>query len=191
MTTAVQTTVRKATLADVRPMARLIQRYADLGVMLPRNEFELAEHVRDFMIAVNQDGELVGLGALHIYTPTVAEVRSLGVDPDLKTQGIGRRIVESLVAEGEQLGLHSIFAFTYVPGFFHKLQFDLVDRSELPLKAWKDCLRCPKLQACDEISVIRRINKESLTPPNPRIEGGPFALFPASGITRPVLKTSS
>lgn len=183
------TTVRKATLSDVRPMAELIRKYAEINIMLPRNEFELAEHVRDFMIAVNEDGQLVGCGALHIYTPTVAEVRSLGVDPDLKTQGIGRRIVESLVTEGEQLGLHSIFAFTYVPGFFHKLKFDLVDRSELPLKAWKDCLRCPKLQACDEIAVIRRVREDVISPPAPRIEGGPFALFPDLQITRPVLKT--
>jgi amino-acid N-acetyltransferase len=172
-------------------MAQLIQKYADIGVMLPRNEFELAEHVRDFMVAENESGELVGLGALHIYTPTVAEVRSLGVDPALKTQGIGRRIVDSLITEGEQLGLHSVFAFTYVPGFFHKLKFDLVDRSELPLKAWKDCLRCPKLQACDEIAVIRRLKEGVLTPPSPHIEGGPFALFPESGITRPVLKRLS
>ena len=181
-------TVRKAKLADVRPMAQLIQKYAETAIMLPRNEFELAEHVRDFMIAVNDAGALVGCGALHIYTPTVAEVRSLGVDPDLKTQGIGRRIVESLVTEGEQLGLHSIFAFTYVPGFFHKLHFELVDRSELPLKAWKDCLRCPKLQACDEIAVILRVKNAGVTPQTPPIEGDPFALFPAAQITRPVLK---
>ncbi len=182
-------TVRKATLADVRPMAKLIQRYADTTVMLPRNEFELAEHVRDFMIAVDESGELAGCGALHIYTPTVAEVRSLGVDPDLKTQGIGRRIVDALVLEGEQLGLRSIFAFTYVPGFFHKLHFDLVDRAELPLKAWKDCLRCPKLQACDEIAVIRRINTHLVLPPIAPIEGGAFTLFPEPQSRYPVLKS--
>ena len=183
--------IRKATLADVRPMAQLIQKYADVAIMLPRNEFEIAEHVRDFTVATNEAGELLGCGALHIYTPTVAEVRSLGVDPELKTQGIGRRIVESLVTEGEQLGLHSIFAFTYVPGFFHKLSFDLVDRAELPLKAWKDCLRCPKLQACDEISVIRRINHHLVTPRPPLIQGEAFALFPEASITRPVLKRLS
>ncbi len=188
MTAPAAVTIRKATLADVRPIAQLIQRYATGGVMLPRNEFELAEHIREFAIAENESGQLLGCGALHIYTPTVAEVRSLGVDPDLKTQGIGRRIVESLIAEGEQLGLHSVFAFTYVPGFFHKLHFDLVDRSELPLKAWKDCLRCPKLQACDEIAVIRRLKEESVTSTSPRIGGEPFPIFPTAGITRPVLK---
>jgi amino-acid N-acetyltransferase len=30
-----------------------------------------------------------------------------------------------------------------------------VERGELPLKAWKDCLRCPKFQCCDEIAMVR------------------------------------
>jgi amino-acid N-acetyltransferase len=30
----------------------------------------------------------------------------------------------------------------------------------LPLKAWKDCLRCPKFQACDEIAVLRILRPE-------------------------------
>ena len=39
--------------------------------------------------------------------------------------------------------------------FFNKLGFHEVERGALPLKAWKDCVRCPKFQACDEIAVIR------------------------------------
>ncbi len=35
--------------------------------MLPRTEFEMAENIRDFEIAVD-DGCLVGCGALHYYT---------------------------------------------------------------------------------------------------------------------------
>ena len=33
--------------------------------------------------------------------------------------------------------------------------FQEVERGELPLKAWKDCLRCPKFNSCDEIAVVR------------------------------------
>ena len=40
---------------------------------------------------------------------------------------------------------------------FRKLGYEEVDRGELPLKAWKDCLRCPKFQACDEIAMLKRI----------------------------------
>ena len=52
-----------------------------------------------------------------------AEVRSLAVRPQVKQHGIGRAIVESLEAEARENDLESIFAFTYVPGFFAKLGF--------------------------------------------------------------------
>jgi hypothetical protein len=42
-----------------------------------------------------------------------------------------------------------------VSGFFEKLGFEIVERGELPLKAWKDCLRCPKFSACDETAVVK------------------------------------
>jgi amino-acid N-acetyltransferase len=51
--------------------------------------------------------------------------------------------------------MDAVFAFTYVVSFFNKLGFQEVERGALPLKAWKDCVRCPKFQACDEIAVIR------------------------------------
>jgi amino-acid N-acetyltransferase len=48
-----------------------------------------------------------------------------------------------------------VFAFTYVTEFFQKVGFHAVERGVLPLKAWKDCLRCPKFHACDEVAVLR------------------------------------
>ncbi len=64
-------------------------------------------------------------------------------------------IVDALVYEAKLYGLDAVFAFTYVEGFFSKAGFHVVERGELPLKAWKDCLRCPKFQACDEVAVLR------------------------------------
>lgn len=156
-------TIRKASLTDIPALLRLINAYAAKGIMLPRTEFEMAENIRDFTVAF--DGpQLVGCGALHFYTTTSAEVRSLAVDPNQKSHGLGRLIVESLIEESNQHGLHSLFAFTYVDGFFRKLGFDVVDRGELPLKAWKDCLRCPKFQACDEIAMLLRLKPEEAVP---------------------------
>ncbi len=62
-----------------------------------------------------------------------------------------------LEGQAREHDLHSLFAFTYVDGFFRKLGYEEVDRGELPLKAWKDCLRCPKFQACDEIAMPKRL----------------------------------
>src|SRR6476620_452177 len=64
-------------------------------------------------------------------------------------------MVEALLAEAQQFSLDAVFAFTYVADFFRKMGFQQVERGELPLKAWKDCLRCPKFQACDEIAMVQ------------------------------------
>ena len=148
--------VHKASMRDNAPILALINSYAASGIMLPRTEFELSEHIRDFSVAYAGD-RLAGCGALHFYTPVSAEVRSLAVEPDLKQHGLGRLLVEALEREARAQDLESIFAFTYAPGFFHKLGFGEVERGELPLKVWKDCLRCPKFQNCDEIAVLKHL----------------------------------
>lgn len=176
--------IRKASLADIPDLLALINTYAKGGIMLPRTEFEMAENIRDFLVAIDRDADparLVGCGALHFYTPTAGEIRSLAVEPGLKTRGIGRALVEALEQEAASHDLQSLFAFTYVDGFFRKLGFEEVDRGELPLKAWKDCLRCPKFQACDEIAMLKRlkscafsrnisVQKQSLQPEPERVE---------------------
>jgi amino-acid N-acetyltransferase len=149
--------LRKARMRDVPALLELINRYAGDGIMLPRTEFEIAEHIRDFTVA-EQDGAVAGCGALHLYTPSAGEVRSLAVIPNAKGGGVGRRIVTELEREAQECGLSVLFAFTYVPGFFGKLGFQEVDRSLLPLKAWKDCLRCPKFQSCDETAVVKTLH---------------------------------
>ena len=146
--------LRRAKVRDIPALLQLINGYAQAQIMLPRTEFEMAENVRDFVVAY-AGGRLVGCGALHFYSPTSAEVRSLAVDPTHKGGGIGRTIVEALEKEARDHDLESLFAFTYVPGFFRKLGFAEVERGELPLKAWKDCLKCPKFTACDEIAMVK------------------------------------
>lgn len=150
---------RKASMADVPALLALINGYASKGIMLPRTEFEMAENIRDFTV-VTLDGRMVGCGALHFYSATDGEVRSLAVDPNTKGQGIGRILIEALEAEARAYQLISLFAFTYVAPFFARLGYREVDRGELPLKAWKDCLKCPKFTACDEIAMVKPLAPE-------------------------------
>jgi amino-acid N-acetyltransferase len=161
-------TIRKATMADIQGLLKLINGYAGDGVMLPRTEFEMSENIRDFSVAYVAD-RLVGCGALHFYTPTSGEVRSLAVDPAIKTHGMGRLMVDALEQEAVDNQLHAIFAFTYVPGFFQKMGFREVERGELPLKVWKDCLRCPKFSCCDEIAMVKALRPDPvfMTAPEP------------------------
>jgi amino-acid N-acetyltransferase len=151
--------VRKAAMRDIPPILDLINGHAAKGLMLPRTEFEVSEAIRDFT-AVMLGDELVGCGALHFYSPTLGEIRSLAVHDRAKTQGVGRKLVEALVEEAQEYELEDVFAFTYVVEFFRKVGFHEVERGALPMKAWKDCVRCPKFQACDEIAVLRFLRFE-------------------------------
>lgn len=152
--------VKKATMRDIPKILSLINSYAAKGVMLPRTEFEMSENIRDFSVAYDGD-LLVGCGALHFYTPTIAEVRSLAVLSAATEHGVGRSVVQALEIEANENELEAIFAFTYVAGFFERLGFSEVERGELPLKVWKDCLRCPKFHGCDEIAVLKRLRPQS------------------------------
>ena len=147
-------TVRKAVMRDIPAILGLINGYAARGVMLPRTEFEMSEAIRDFTVVLS-GSKLLGCGALHFYSPSVGEIRSLAVAEEAKTHGIGRRLVEALIDEANTYELDAVFAFTYVVEFFNKVGFEVVERGVLPLKAWKDCLRCPKFHQCDEIAVLR------------------------------------
>lgn len=147
-------TVRKAVMRDIAPILDLINGYAARGIMLPRTEFEMSEAIRDFTV-IYGGGRFLGCGALHFYSPTSGEIRSLAVHEYAKQHGVGRRLVSALVEEAQQYELDAVFAFTYVEEFFNKVGFQAVERGALPLKVWKDCLRCPKFQACDEIAVLR------------------------------------
>src|ERR1700689_1764761 len=118
--TSLPLTVRKAVMRDIPPILDLINGYAAKGVMLPRTEFEMSEAIRDFTVVLSRD-RLLGCGALHFYSPALAEIRSLAVAEHTKTNGVGRRLVKALVQEAQEYELDAAFAFTYVTGFFEKV----------------------------------------------------------------------
>ncbi len=147
---------RKPKFTDVIAMQELININADLGLMLPRSRNAIYETLRDFTVA-EQDGELIGVGALHIIWDEMAEIRALAIAPDAKKQGIGRQIVGLLVDEAKDLGVKQVFALTYQPGFFTKCGFTEVPKENLPHKVWKECINCPKFPNCDETAMIMNL----------------------------------
>jgi amino-acid N-acetyltransferase len=182
-------TVRKAAMDDIPPILHLINGYAAKGIMLPRTEFEMSESIRDFSV-VRRGSELLGCGALHFYSPTIGEIRSLAVHEQAKTHGVGRQLIAALVAEAQEYQLDAVFAFTYVVQFFEKVGFHQVERGVLPLKAWKDCLRCPKFQACDEIAVLRVLRPENWNNAHSPVWGSPSPEEQLIQIPTPLLPLS-
>ena len=79
----------------------------------------------------------------------------LVVSPDHQQRGLGRLLVEHLVAQARRQGLERLMALTYVPQFFHNLGFVTVPKDSLPEKVWGICVKCYKFYNCDEIAVLR------------------------------------
>lgn len=146
---------RKATFDDVEAIYALVSDYATDGVMLARSRNTLYETLRDMVIAENDEGEIVGVGGLHLIWDRLAEIRTMAVSPKMIRQGIGAEIVTRLMNEGKALGVEKFFTLTYKPGFFQTLGFRTITKEELPHKVWKECIDCPKFPNCDEIAMIR------------------------------------
>lgn len=149
--------IRKAKLTDVPNMHRLVNHYAGERIMLPRTLTDIYENVWEFTVAAEDDGRLVGCGALKLYNQEVAEIRSLCVDETLKSKGVGREIMEELLDEAEAFGLKTVFALTVVPTFFEKLGFHQTPRERFPTKVWRDCLKCERYTCCDEKAVTMEV----------------------------------
>jgi amino-acid N-acetyltransferase len=145
---------RSAVLPDVQRIYAIIQPYADAGTLLPRPVAELNENIRDFVVA-EENGRVIGCGALHLYGTHLAEIRSIAVAPEAKGLGAGRALVDALMQEANRQSVTCVCLFTRTPGFFAHLGFEVARRQELPDKIYKDCVCCPKLSNCDEIAMVK------------------------------------
>ncbi|MFD0586714.1 N-acetyltransferase [Paenibacillus sp. GCM10027627] len=151
---AVEVLCRKATSDDVDMLYELIKGYAEKGVMLPRSREALVYLIDTFVVA-EIGSEVVGCGALTKLGDSLVEIRSLGMTEGYKGLGIGSKLVDCLLEQAKAQGLTKVMALTYAVSFFERNGFQVVDKEIFPEKVWKDCVNCPKQNACDEIAVLR------------------------------------
>jgi len=166
----------KARLQDARNIFDLVNSLSGDGTLLQRSYAEICENIRDFTVAETSEGEFLGCGALHLYGPHLAEVRSIVMKPEAKGQGAGGLLLKALVEEAEQHAVLSVCLFTRIPDFFEHFGFRVADRDAMPDKIYKDCQTCPRLYACDEVAMVRG--------PLPKV-----AMLGPSKIQRPELVT--
>src|SRR5579859_3016851 len=121
--------VRKARLPDASNIYDLVNSLSHDGTLLRRSFAEICENVRDFTIAESDAGTFLGCGALHLYGPHLAEVRSIVVRPEAKGQGAGGKLLKALLAEAEEQGVVCVSLFTRIPDFFFHFGFRTADRT--------------------------------------------------------------
>jgi amino-acid N-acetyltransferase len=145
---------RNATLPDAIAIEQLITVHVGDGTLLGRSLAEICENIRDFVV-IEDEGEVVGCGALHLYGMHLAEVRSITISKKAKGKGAGRKLINALFKEAARQSVTCVCLFTRIPEFFGKMGFTVVEKELLPDKMYKDCLRCPRRHACDEIAMYR------------------------------------
>ena len=148
-------TIRKAIIGDVGRIQSLVNHYASKETMLGLSLSEIYDQIRDFTVAEGPRRALIGVCALHVIWDDLAEIRSLAVDPKIRRRGVGRALVEHCIEEARGLQIPKVFALTYQAEFFRRIGFERVDKSELPHKVWRDCLKCSKFPHCDETAVLK------------------------------------
>ena len=147
--------LRKAREEDVGPLLGLINGYAERGLLLRRSEESLRARLDDFTVAEDENGRVIGCGALTVLGPGLGEVRSLAVREDHAGRGIGHAIVEHLVQEAGRRGFDEVLALTRRPSFFEALGFSVTRRERFLDKLMVDCKACPMNLCCDETAMVR------------------------------------
>jgi len=175
-----QVRIHKARIQDALAIFDLVNSLSGDGTLLRRSYAEICENIRDFTVAhaVDPNGttEFLGCGALHLYGPHLAEVRSIVMKPEAKGRGAGGELLQALIDEAAEHSIMSVCLFTRIPDFFSHFGFREADRTAMPDKIYKDCQTCPRLYACDEVAMVRG--------PLPNI-----AVLGPSKLTRPELVT--
>ena len=145
--------VRRAEQADAALIFNLIESLSGDGTLLHRSLAEIEASLSTFIVASTEQGEFLGCAALHRYGQHLAEVRSIAVRPEARGAGAGGMLLQWLVAEMALSGTRCACLFTRVPTFFAHYGFKVVNLSAVPDKFNKDCILCPRRNACDEIAM--------------------------------------
>ena len=150
--------IRKAILDDVNDIHTLLHHYSSKGELLARPLHKIYDHLRDFWVFEDQkSNKAVGCCALQFCWEDLAEIRSLAVDPDLTGQGIGTVLTERAIQEAVYFNVKDLFTLTYRPTFFDRFGFTVIDKNELPLKIWADCISCVNFPNCDETAMLKKL----------------------------------
>ncbi len=132
--------VRPARTADVKAIRALVDSYAAPGQMLAKETVTLYESVQEFIVA-EEDGVIIGCGALHILWEDLAEVRTVAVKKDLHRQGVGHKILEAIIKRAGEVGVNKIFCLTFQTEFFGSHGFEVIEGTPVEPEVYAELLR--------------------------------------------------
>jgi argininosuccinate lyase/amino-acid N-acetyltransferase len=145
--------VRRARMSDVDKIYQQVDYWSDKGEILPRSRDNIIHDIQNFVVA-EVDGEVVGCASLYIYQKGLAEIRSVVIDKSMHGLGQGPALVQYLLEFAHQMELQQIIVLTYIPEFFNKLGFTLIDKSSLATNIIEDSEQSPYKDPADEVAMV-------------------------------------
>ena len=134
--------VRRARTRDVTHIRRLVDTYSVDRRVLSKSTVNLYEDIQEFWVAERDDnGEVVGCGALHVMWEDLAEVRTLAVKPGLKGAGVGHQLLDKLLHTARWLGVRRVFCLTFEVDFFGKHGFVEIGETPVDTDVYAELLR--------------------------------------------------
>jgi len=116
--------LRPATLADLRDVERLL-----MGARLPVDG--VAGSLPTFVVA-EYNGKLVGVAGLELCGKD-ALLRSVVVAPEWRSRGLGRELVNQVIAEGEARRIRALYLLTTTADeYFPAFGFERTTRDAVP-----------------------------------------------------------
>jgi amino-acid N-acetyltransferase len=132
--------IRPARTSDVKAIRELVDSYAAPGKMLTKETVTLFESVQEFTVA-EEDGAIVGCGALHILWEDLAEVRTVAVKQGRQKEGIGHKILERVIERAREVGVQRIFCLTFQTEFFGRHGFEEIHGTPVDPDVYQQLLR--------------------------------------------------
>jgi amino-acid N-acetyltransferase len=109
--------IRPARTADIKAIRKIIDLYTVERRLLTKETVTLYEDVQEFFVA-EENGEVVGCGALHVLWEDLGEVRTVAVLESQRGKKIGHQILEAIINRAKDLGLKRLFCLTFETKFF-------------------------------------------------------------------------
>ena len=153
-------TLRRARTRDVRAIRSLVDRYVDARILLKKESVQLYEDIQDFWVADDGD-RVVGCGALHPLWEDLAEIRTVAVDPSVRGHGVGRMIVERLIATVRELGIARVFVLTFEREFFAAFGFREIEGTPVTAEVYAE-LRSSFDEGVAEFLDLERVKPNTL-----------------------------
>lgn len=136
-------TVRPATTRDVRGIQRMLEPFVQRRILLGKDLVVLYEAVQQFVVAEDENGTLIGCGALHVMWEDLGEIRTLIVVDEWLHRGVGRVIVEKLEDAARTLGITRLFCLTFEVEFFQRRGFSAIGEQVVDPDVYSQLIRSP------------------------------------------------